>query len=76
MTSERCLPTLLGVHVLGLSAPDERAALRRHLARCASCRAEFLRLRDVVTVLAAAAPALAPRAEVARATEAAAGVVG
>lgn len=64
------------MYVLGLSAMDERAALRRHLASCASCRAEFLRLREVVTVLADAAPALAPRTEVARATEAAAGVVG
>ena len=42
----------LGVYVIGALEEDERAAMRRHLAACPGCRADyddFLPVRDWLT---------------------------
>jgi hypothetical protein len=41
-------------------APDERAALDRHLAGCAECREELQRFRSVVSLVRAVQPERAP----------------
>ena len=42
----------LGAYVIGALEEDERAAMRRHLAACPGCRADyddFLPVRDLLT---------------------------
>ena len=51
----------IGVFVLGLEPPAERARLRAHLDGCPVCRAEWTALRDLPPLLASVAPHWTPR---------------
>jgi len=51
----------LGVFVLGLEPPAERARLRAHLDGCPVCRAEWTALRDLPPLLASVAAQWTPR---------------
>lgn len=58
MTAEGCRPwrELLGAHVLGHLATDERVALEAHVDGCAACRDELEELRPLARALPAADP--------------------
>jgi anti-sigma-K factor RskA len=55
---------LLELHSLDALEASEARVLEEHLNTCAECRAELIRLRDAVALLAHAAPPAAPRPEV------------
>ena len=59
MTDHRWLE-LAAPYALGTLSLDEQADFEAHLATCATCRAELQALRDVVGLLAHAAPDAAP----------------
>jgi len=47
-------------YALGAVGPEERAGFEAHLAECAACRSDVQSYREVVGLLALAAPAAAP----------------
>lgn len=53
---------LAAPYALGALTPDERAGFEAHLAECATCRADVQAFREVVGLLAHAAPGAAPPA--------------
>lgn len=50
----------VATYVLGMQAPDERAAFEQHLSGCASCQSELAELEPAVGLLRDAAPADVP----------------
>jgi hypothetical protein len=56
--SRACLASKsVAAYVIGALEPDERATMRRHLRRCAACRAEAADLAKVADMLTQCPPA-------------------
>jgi anti-sigma-K factor RskA len=62
MNNERHVKDLLPAYALGCLDPEELAAVRKHLERCASCRAGLAKYEEVVGALGLAAPPAEPPA--------------
>jgi anti-sigma-K factor RskA len=56
MNDEHSTRDLLPGYSLGILDEEEKNTVRKHLARCASCRAELVSFREVTGRLAASAP--------------------
>lgn len=56
MSEHEELRTALGAYLIGSLAPAERAAVERHLARCAECRAELTTLAPLPGLLGRLSP--------------------